>query len=261
MSIFKNKIVWITGASSGIGEALAKEFNRHEASVILSARNIAELNRVQKTFINASIPSLVLPLDICDVDSFKEKTQEIMNQFGKIDVLINNAGISQRSLAIETTYLDEKRIIDTNLNGPIALTKVVLPYLIKNKDAQIVNISSVMGKIHTKYRSAYAASKHGLIAYFDCLRLELDSNIKITNVMPGFINTNIVKNAVSKTFNEQNLNKSGLSPEVFAIKALDAIHKGKHEIYIGGFNERFALFMNQYFPAIFNIIIKNKQVT
>ena len=261
MNYFKNKIVWITGASSGIGEALAIELNKQEAIVILSARNIDELNRVRNTFINLNTQSLILPLDICDINSFEEKTKILIQHFGKIDILINNAGISQRSLAVETSYLDEKHILDTNLYGPMALTKIILPYFIKQNYGHLVNISSVMGKIHTKYRSAYAASKHGMIGYFDCLRLELDNIVKITNIMPGFVNTNIVKNAISKSFNQNNLNLKGMQPNVFAKQALKAISSHRKEVYIGGFNERFAILLKQYIPSLFDIVIKNKQVT
>jgi short-subunit dehydrogenase len=260
-SYFKNKIVWITGASSGIGEALAYELNKNGAFVILSARNTDELQRVKNALPNKNIDSTILPLDMQNTASFETLTASIIDKYQRIDILINNAGISQRALAMDTTLSDDKKILDTNLFGPIALSKSVLPYFIKQGNGHIVNISSVMGKINTKYRTTYAASKHGMIGYFDSLRLELEGKVKITNIMPGFINTNIVKNAVSTEYKEQNLNKAGMSATHFAIKAVRAIAKQKREIYIGGFLEGFALVMKRLSPTLFDLIIKNKKVT
>lgn len=260
MPSFTNKVIWITGASSGIGEALAKAFNAAGAKVILSARNKAELERVQQTFSKPQIESLVLPLDLSQPETFPQATIAAWKAFGGVDILIHNAGISQRSLAEETPFQEEKRLIDLNLMGTIALTKSILPCFLQRHAGHIVVVTSVMGKIGTKFRSSYAASKHGLIGYFDCLRLELEDEVQITNIMPGFVNTNIVRNAVSNTFNPNNLNKQGMSPEEFAQKALRAIAKQKREVYIGGLKEGFALFAKRYMPWLFNRLIKKVKV-
>ena len=260
MIYFNHKIVWITGASSGIGEALAFLCNKYGATVILSARNSEELNRVQQSFENKNAASHILPLDLEHSANFEIATKEVIEKFGKIDILINNAGISQRALAIETSTAEERKIFEINVMGTIALTKAVLPFMLAKKTGQIVVINSVMGKISTKYRSAYAASKHALIGYFDCLRLELDNQIKITTILPGFVNTNIVKNAVSTMQLEQNLNQEGLSPIAFAEKALKAIAAQKEEVYIGGFWEGLGLFLKRLSPTLFSIIIKRKKV-
>lgn len=257
---FKNKVIWITGASSGIGEALAKAFNEVEAIVVLSARNKKELERVQNAFTKPHIPSKIVILDLEETAEFERVTQSILSELGTIDIIIHNAGISQRAFAEETHFEDEKKIIAINLLGTIALTKAVLPHFLSQKKGHIVLITSVMGKIPTKYRSSYAASKHGLVGYFDCLRLELEGKVSVTNIMPGFVNTNIVKNAVSNTFNAENLNKAGMSPDVFAQKALSAIAKRKNEAYIGGIKEGFALFARRYLPFLFNILIKRAKV-
>lgn len=257
---FQNKVIWITGASSGIGEALAKAFNAAEAQVILSARNEKELERVQKSFSKPHIASKILPLDLINVGEFEQAKEAVVQLFGKIDILIHNAGISQRALAEETDFEDEKRIIDVNLLGTIALTKSVLPQFFKQKEGHIVVISSVMGKIGTKYRSSYAAAKHGLVGYFDCLRLEVEGRVVITNILPGFVDTNIVRNAVSNTFNPQNLNKKGMSPNVFAEKALKVIEKKEKEAYIGGIKEGFALFAKRFLPWLFDRLIKRVKV-
>jgi dehydrogenase/reductase SDR family member 7B len=256
---FTNKVVWITGASSGIGEAMAKAFNKAGAKVVLSARNKQELERVQATFARPS-ESLVLPLDLADSNNFSAATEQVLSAFGQIDIMVHNAGISQRAFAMETSLEDERRLLEVNLFGTLALNKCVLPHLLKHPDTQIVLITSVMGKIGTKYRSAYAAAKHGLIGYFDCLRLELDDKVAVTNIMPGFVNTNIVRNAVSNTFNPNNENKNGMSPDVFVEKALSAIASRKREVYIGGLKEGFALWAKRFMPWLFHRLIKNAKV-
>jgi short-subunit dehydrogenase len=260
---FKEKVIWITGASSGLGEAMAKDFNAEGAKVILTSRNEIELKRVQDLFVNKSIASLVLPFDVQKYNEAENITKQIIKYFGKIDILINNAGISQRSLSKETAFKDEVKLIEVDLIGTIALTKAVLPEIIKQQ-GQIVVISSVMGKINTKYRSAYAAAKHGLIGYFDCLRLEMnDEKVNILTILPGFINTNIAKNAVgaSDEMLKNSQNNLGLTSDFFSKKALGAIYKRKKSIYIGGFKEKFAMLLKRLSPSLFDkLIIKQKVV-
>jgi dehydrogenase/reductase SDR family protein 7B len=257
---FNNKVVLITGASSGIGEGLAKAFNAAGAKVILSSRNVKELERVQQSFTKPEISSLVLPMDIQKYLELQTLAEKALLAFGKIDILINNAGISQRELAIDTPFEEDLRIIEIDLLGTIALTKALLPHFVKNGDSQIVVISSVMGKINTKYRTAYAAAKHGLVGYFESLRLELDGTVNVCNIMPGFIATNIVKNAVSQSYNPNNQNASGIKPDEFAKKALKAIYARKNNVYIGGIKEQFAMLLKRISPTIFDIFIKKMKV-
>ncbi len=256
----KNKIVWITGASSGIGEALAKKFNQEGAVVILSARNEEALLRVQMELPNQDVGSFVLPLDLQKYFELEEKVQSVLAKYGRVDILINNGGISQRSLAIETNFRDDLKIIEIDLLGTIALSKALLPSMLLSPDSQIVVISSVMGKINTKYRTSYAAAKHGLIGYFDSLRLELAGKVHICNIMPGFIATNIVKNAVSNAYIANNQNDLGMKPDVFAEKAYQAILQRKNNAYIGGMKERAALFLKRLSPDLFDWFIKNQKV-
>ncbi len=256
----KNKIVWITGASSGIGEALAKKFNQQGSIVILSARNKEALCRVQAEFPNPQIESLVLPLDLQHYFELEEKVKIVLDKYGRVDILINNGGISQRSLALETTFRDDLKIIEIDLLGTIALSKALLPSMLTNTDSQLVVISSVMGKIHTKYRTSYAAAKHGLIGYFDSLRLELAGKVQICNIMPGFIATNIVKNAVSTAYIPNNQNDLGMKPEVFAEKAYDAILQRKNNVYIGGIKEQAAMLLKRLMPSVFDWFIKDQKV-
>ena len=260
---FKDKIIWITGASSGIGEAMAKDFNKEGAKVILTARNIEELKRVQNTFKNKNIASVILPFDVQKYNEVENISKEALKAFGKIDILINNAGISQRSLAKDTLFKDELKIIEVDLIATIAITKAIIPEIIKQK-GQIVIISSVMGKINTKYRTSYAAAKHGVVGYFESLRLELeDEGVNVCNIMPGFIATNIVKNAVGSTneISKNSQNNKGLTPENFSTKALTAIAKRRGNVYIGGLKEKVAMLLKRLSPTLFDTFIKNKKVT
>lgn len=260
---FKNKVVWITGASSGLGEAMAKLFNELGAQLILSSRNVVALEKVQQSFVNKEALSVILPLDLRAYHAFEELAEKAINAFGKINILINNGGISQRSFAVDTPFSEELRLLETDLIGTIALTKAALPQLLLQK-GQIVVISSVMGKINTKYRTSYAAAKHGLVGYFESLRLELvDEGVNVCNIMPGFIATNITKNSLgtSPELVKSSQNNLGLSPEKFARQALKAIYQRKGNVYIGGFKEGLAMILKRISPAIFDFFIKNQKVT
>ncbi|MDX1641003.1 MAG: SDR family NAD(P)-dependent oxidoreductase, partial [Balneolaceae bacterium] len=164
------KVVWITGASSGIGEALAYEFNKKGVNVILSARRVEELERVKKNCEDHEETVKILPLDLSETESFSNKVEVALQLFGSIDMLINNGGISQRAYAVDSTMESIRRVMEVNFFGSVGLTKELLPAMIEQKSGHIVVISSVMGKLGTRYRSAYAASKHALHGWFDCLR-------------------------------------------------------------------------------------------
>ena len=262
MSYFKGKKVLITGASSGIGEALAIDLNLKGAIVIMCARNFEALLRVQDKFYN-NIPSFVRRYDVTDFESTNELIEDIVEDCGGIDILINNAGISQRSLAKDTSFEDEKKIIDVNLLGVLAITKACLPYILEAR-GQIVVINSVMGKINTKYRSAYAASKHALTGYFDSLRLEVeDEGVNVCMIFPGFIATNITRNAVGSTEEiiETSQNNKGMKPDEFAMRATYAIQRKAKQKYIGGFKEGFAMWFKKMAPRLFDKFIKHQKVT
>lgn len=260
---FENKVIWITGASSGLGEAMAKALNAGGANLILSARNEKELARVQAELPNKNNESVVLPFDVQKYHEAENISQKALEAFGRLDVLINNAGLSQRSLAKETPFKEELKIIEVDLIATIALTKAVLPELIKNQ-GQIVVISSVMGKVNTKYRTSYAAAKHGVVGYFESLRLELEEDdVNVCNIMPGFIATNITKNAVgsSEEISKNSQNNLGLSADDFARKAVLAIYNRKGNVYIGGLKERLAMYLKRLSPSLFDRFIKGQKVT
>lgn len=252
---FKNKVVWITGASSGIGEHMAYAFAKQGAKLVLSSRKEQELLRVKEAC-EGDADILILPVDVAEFDSLAAKTEIVIERFGCIDILINNAGISQRDLIINTDFSVDHKIMSVNYLGTVALTKTVLPYMIEKQSGQIVVISSVMGKLALSHRSAYAASKHALHGYFDALRSEVaDENIHVTLLLPGYVQTNVTLNALKGDGTKNNVmaptTKGGITPEQFAKSALRAISSKKNEIYIGKMKERAALVIKRFFPNIF----------
>lgn len=263
MKEIKGKIIWITGASSGIGEALAYELSKEEALLILSSRRKNELERVKN---NCKYPDNVriVPLDLADATSLANKTEQALSQFGSIDILINNGGISQRSLVAETKISVDRQIMEVNYFANIALTKGVLTPMLNKKSGHIVVISSLVGKFGTPYRSAYAASKHALHGFYDSMRAELWSQgIKITLICPGFIKTNVSINALDKDGNKtgemDEAQEKGMQTDVIAKKIITSIKKEKEEVNIGG-KETYAVLLKRFFPLLFSRIIKKAKV-
>ena len=156
---YKNKTVWITGASSGIGEAFARAFHQEGANLILSSRRKDELERV-KSELGGSDSISILTLDLANSDELESKAEEALTFFNGIDVLVNNGGVSQRSLFAETDLDTIRRLMEINFFGSVALTRFVLPHMMEKKSGHVIVTSSVAGKFGTKYRSGYAASKH-----------------------------------------------------------------------------------------------------
>lgn len=256
-SYFENKVVWITGASSGIGEHLAYALADRGARLILSSRNERELNRVRDNCRNGT-DVLVLPLDITNFAAIPDAVKNVQDQFQKIDILINNAGVSQRALAKETQFEVDQQLIATNYFGPVALTKFVLPDMLKNQTGHIVVISSVLGKMSIPYRSGYAAAKHALHGYFEVLRAEVAAeNIKVMIICPGYVHTNVTINALTGDGSRYKMmsktTSKGMTPEHFATLALHAIERDKKEVIIAG-KERFAILLKRYFPRIFSYL-------
>jgi NADP-dependent 3-hydroxy acid dehydrogenase YdfG len=200
---FKDQVVWITGASSGIGEALAKAFSRSGARVVLSARNSAELNRVREECIAAGAEAdtlLLLPLDVLDYDALPHAVQAVLKAFGRIDLLINNAGTSQRSFCLETELQVYRTLFELNVIAQIALTKAVLPVMVEQGSGHVLVTASVAGKVGAPLRTGYCAAKHAVMGFFDALRTEVAYlGIKVTTIVPGFIRTNIGSNALTGT--------------------------------------------------------------
>ncbi|MFC4213267.1 SDR family oxidoreductase [Pedobacter lithocola] len=259
-----SKIVWITGASSGIGEALVYNYFKAGDKLIISARNRDELFRVKGNCQN-SFNVHVLPLDLSETSMLQTKAEDAIKIFGKIDLLINSGGVSQRGLALDTLIETEQQIMNTNFWGTVVLSKAVLPLMIKNGGGQIVVVSSLVGKFGTKLRSAYAASKHALHGYFDSLRSEVyDKNIDITIVCPGFIKTKVSVKALTANGTEQgtmdDAQANGMSAEQCANEIVAAVKAKKEEVYIGG-KETKAIFLKRFFPAYFSTKVRAAKVT
>ena len=198
MKNFSGKVVWVTGASAGIGEALVKAFAKKGAKVVLSARREEEMKRVQKEAGLNDTNSLIIPIDLVHFEEIEPAIAKIKQKFSVIDVLVCNAGVSQRSLVKDTMLEVDRKIMELNYFSVIALTKKVLPGMIARKEGHIVVISSVMGKMSIPLRSAYCASKHALHGFFDALRSEVfKDNIKVTVICPGYVKTNVSVNAIT----------------------------------------------------------------
>jgi len=261
---FKNKVVWVTGASSGIGRATALNLSNRGAKLIISGRNKINLYATKnacKTPDNVKI----IPFDLAKYNNLSEKTAQAVNTFGYIDILINNGGISQRSLAEETDISVDKKIMETNYLGTIALTKALLPHFIKRHSGRFVVVTSVTGKIGTPLRSSYAASKHALHGFFDSLRAEVYKyNIKITLICPGFVQTNVSINALTGDGKPQNMmdkaTKNGISPEKLAKQMLKAIKNNRLEKAIGH-KEIYGILIKRFFPKMAAKIIRKVNVT
>jgi len=262
---FKNKVIWITGASSGIGKSLAIELSNQEAKLILSSRKKTDLELVKDKCKNPSDVKII-ELDLENYSGFDNKVTEAIACFGTVDILVNNGGISQRSLASKTSIEVDKRIMDINYLGTVALTKALLPYFIDNKSGQFVVTTSIVGKIGTPLRSSYAASKHALHGFFDSLRAENHkNNIAVTLVCPGFVKTNVCINASTEDgtllINEAVTTENGIEPSRFAKIMAKAIYAKKEEVYIAGFKEKLGVYVKRFFPKLLSVMIRKLRVT
>lgn len=263
MNIFQDKVVWITGASSGIGEALAKAFADAGAKLVLSARRLTELERVKKTLQLPAERVLILPMDLSETEKVQQLTAQVIGFFGHIDILVNNGGISQRALTKDTSLEIDRKIMEVNFFGTVALTKSVLPFFLKQQSGQIIVISSISGKFGFYFRSAYSASKHALHGFFESLRMEVDKdNIKVLLVCPGKIHTNISINAITgsgEKHNKMDANQQqGMSAATCSIQILKGVEKGKEELFIGG-KELRAIWIKRFFPRLFSKLIKKQK--
>ncbi|MGB5483111.1 SDR family NAD(P)-dependent oxidoreductase [Parasphingorhabdus sp.] len=232
---FANKIVWITGASSGIGEALATSFAAAGAQIILSGRRTEALEQVAA---GIKTDTLILPFETTDYDSLPTKVDAAQSWKGKVDILVNNAGISQRSLALDTHPDVHHKIINVDLLAPIWLTQLLLPHMIAAGGGHIVGISSVAGRVGVPLRTAYCAAKHGLIGYMDALRAETEKlhNVHVTNILPGSIRTNVSRNALNKEGESRGKSDAvidnGMEPAECARQILDAVSNKVPELII-----------------------------
>jgi dehydrogenase/reductase SDR family protein 7B len=258
------KVAWVVGASSGIGEELCRQLNKAGTFVVLSARKVSELERVQSSL---SFPdnSMIVPLDLEQSLGFPGITEEIIQQKGRIDLLFNNGGVSQRGNARDTGLDIDRKIMEINYFGNIALTKAVLPHMIRQNSGHIVVISSIAGKFGFYLRSAYSASKHALQGFYESLLLEeAKHNINVTIAYPGKINTPISLSAIDAKGNANakmdHNQETGMPVEECVSKLLKAVAKHKKSVLIGN-KEILAVYIKRYIPKLFWRIIKNQSPT
>lgn len=261
---FAIKTVWITGASSGIGEALAYALADRGAHLVLSARRAEKLEAVREA---CTYPErhIVLPLDLSETDTLPEKAAEAERRAGPVDVLVNNGGISQRSLAVDTSIEVDRRLMEVNYFGTVALTKAVLPSMLRRGAGRIAVVTSLVGHISTPMRSAYAASKHALHGFFEALRAEVyEVGVRITMVCPGYVRTQVSVNALTADGTPQGLmdraQEDGMAPEACAAAIADVLETGRDEVLIGG-AERFGVYLNRLSPALFRAAVRNMSLT
>ncbi|QJW88634.1 SDR family oxidoreductase [Spirosoma taeanense] len=263
MTAFSQKVIWITGASSGIGEAVTLELARQGARLILSARRTDELQRVANQTNLPESDMLILPMDMTDTDSLPVHVETVRQRFGRIDYVFQNAGITQRSNVVDTDFSVYKRLMDVNFFGVVALTKAVLPFMLAQGSGHFVVTSSVAGKLGTKQRSGYCASKHALHGFFDALRAETyDRGLRVTIVCPGYIRTPISLHALGadgQVHGKMDTNQEqGMDVHDFARKLLQAVSQEKEEVYIGG-SETYGIYLKRFLPGLLSRILRKRE--
>ena len=256
----QDKTVWITGAASGIGKALAIEYAKQKAIVILSDRDKENLQKTVNDCESLGSKAVFAPFDLAKTNEIEETVAEVLKTHPKINILISNGGISQRSYAIETPIEIDRRILEINFFGAITLTKALLPALIADGGGNISVTSSMTGKFGFPLRTTYCASKHAVQGFFEALRAELyDKNVKVTIVSPGRVYTNISVNAIDKDGKPHGIldpgQAKGISAEKCARKIVKAIKRNKKELWVGG-SEILMIYIRLYLPFLFHILAR-----
>ena len=254
MLSFEEKVIWITGASSGIGEAPAYEWSKLGAQLILSARRESELERV-KSACAFSERCTLAPLDLSQQGDIEAVADRMLQQFGTIDILVNNGGISQRSLAVETDVAVDRCIMEVDYFSGVILSKKLLPAMVDKGSGHIVAISSIVGKFGFPLRSAYSAAKHAMHGFYESVWAEMNSQgIRVTMVCPGRILTNVSINALTKNGTPHGEmdhgQENGISAEKCAIKIIKAVRKNKKEVYIGK-KDILMIYFKRYIPLLY----------
>lgn len=259
---FADKVIWITGASSGIGAALADHLAARGAILILSSRREELLHKLHSELPNQQRHTVV-PLDLEQPEGLHAKVQATVADKGPIDILINNAGIAQRSLVVDTQLAVDRRIMEINFFGTVAMTKAVLPSMLTRGQGQIMTVSSIAGKIGSQTRSSYSASKHALNGYMESLRAEVwHTGVRVQLACPGWVNTDIGKGALDG--DGQPLRDKvgtidfGITPEACAVNIASALLKQREETIIGKGIVRMAPALKRLFPNLVNRMMRRK---
>jgi dehydrogenase/reductase SDR family protein 7 len=259
----RKNVIWITGASSGIGAELAKQYAKEGALLILSARREKALQEVKNSCEHQENIT-VLPLDLKNFSSMAQYVEKALAVYGSIDLLINNGGVSQRSLIADTKMEVYQELMDINYMGTVALTKALLPYFIERKKGHFAVVTSVMGKFGSPYRSGYCGAKHALHGFFDVLRMEHEKdNVDVTLICPGFVQTNVTINALTGTGERLNHDdpgtQNGLEVAFFCRKMIRAIRNKKWEISFGK-KEKLGVFVKRFSQKLLHAIVMRSNV-
>ncbi len=251
---FQDKVIWVTGASAGIGEALAVALHAEGAHLVLSARRADELERVKANCTSGSGEVLVVPFDVTDEIGRSAAYGQVISRFGHVDLLINNAGLSQRSQAKDTQFGVDRRVMEINYFAPVALTKLVLPDMIKRKSGHIAVTSSVSGRYGVWNRTAYCGAKHAVHGFFDSLRVEVcGHNIDVTTFIFGAIQTEVSKNALTGDGTPygkvDKLVQNGLPLNEVIPKVVDGLAKRAREIVVAEPASLKYLRLSRYWPS------------
>ena len=229
------RVAWITGASSGIGEALAHALGRAGWSLILSGRRVAALQAVADA---AGAPALVLPFEATDYDALPRVVADAIAWRGGVDMLVNNAGISQRSLALDTGFEVYRALMEADFFAPLRLTQLVLPHMVARRSGRLVAISSLAGRTGSPLRTGYCAAKHALLGYYEALRAEVETahGVSVTSVLPGSVRTAIATNALQgdgsvRGVSDTNID-AGMDPAEAARIIVDGIGRNQREIVV-----------------------------
>lgn len=263
MASIEGKTIWVTGASSGIGKSLAIALSSYQCQIVISSRNEEDLLKV-RALCDGSDNIAILPLDLNDHGAMEEIAQKAISIFGKIDVLVNNAGISQRSLIMDTQLEVYEQLMNINYLGTVALSKALLPHFIANNSGHFVTVTSLMGKFGSPYRSGYCGAKHALHGFFDVMRMEHEKDgVKVTMVCPGFVQTNVARNALtgdgSPQQNDDVATQNGITPELAAKNIIRALEKERYEVYIGG-KEVNGIYLKRFFPKLLHKMVLKSTV-
>lgn len=265
MQEISNKTIWITGASSGIGEASAYLLAQSNSNLILTATRADKLRSVQQKCIILGAKCEILPYDLSDLENLNELADKALSLYGTIDVLFLNAGISQRSKALDTSLDVDKKIMDVNFVAPVIITKRILPKIIENGGGTIAVTSSISGKFGFPLRSAYASSKFALYGFFETIHAEYyNQNIRVVMVCPGRVKTNISFNALeadgTKHAQMDDGQNNGISSEKAAKIIVRAIKKQKPEVFVGGF-ELAMVYIKRFLPGLARKIARSIKST
>jgi len=260
MRHFQDRVVWITGSSSGIGAALAIEMAGAGARLALSGRNQQALEKIRERCAQQGAAAEIFPFDIGQSDQISEVARRVLDHYNRLDLLVNNAGISQRSMVQDTGMSVDRQIMEVNYFGNIALTKFVLPFMVQQGHGHIAVTTSIVGHFGFPLRSAYSASKHALYGFYESLRTELSgSGIRVSFITPGRIQTDISLHALNNQGEEQGVMDPGQAHGMAADRSAQIIMKGlikqKREILVGG-REVWMVYIHKFFPTWFYRIVR-----